>query len=580
MKKYNFLLKYIVSQKINLFVLFVCVGITTILQIYSPNIISIFIDKLIGHADKDELLGLIGVYTALIFINMGISAFITFISQIIGWNLTNKLREHIVKKCIKFDMQFHKEKTQGKLIEIIDNDVNNLFNFFSYMGVSLLCNTTLFIGVIIACLYENLIMGMSQLLFACLALFLLNKIRIIGIKYKRKIRDYQSEAVSRFGEAITNTEDIAGNGLSTYIYEKLLIVFKDWMPNAIVSSKIGWSMIMVTLALQAIGYANCFIIGTVLWKKGIISIGTIYLFYSYTKYILSPINELQNQMLDLQNVNASIQRISELISDFNDNAMELDLSDSVTFFNEIHHNDSIEFENVSFKYDQVRYVLKGIKLNIEPNTVLGIIGKTGSGKTTLASLLVRLHDNYEGDILIGNRNIKNFNINVIRQQIIYITQGVQFINGTLRDNITFYDKSISDSKIYESIDLMGINEIFDKFDKGLDTEIKTNELALSSGESQLIAFLRAFVRNPKVVILDEVTSKIDSITEDLLMIAIKNLLKNRIGIIIAHKLQTINLTNNIVILKDGRIVEQGKTKELMVNTESFFYHFWSSTKVE
>lgn len=578
MKKYEFLIRYFKAEKIRLAILLVCVSLSTFLQIYSPNLISIFIDKLMINAERNTLYKIILIYIGLILINMFMSVFISWLSQIVGWNSINYLREDIVKKCINFDLNFHKGKTQGELTEIIDQDVNNLLNFFSYMGISMLCNFVLFVSVIIVYIYKNFVMGIAQSMFAVVTIICLGFIRKKGVELRKQIRNYESEITSDFSQSIECTEDITGNGFTSYVYYKFSKLIMSLLPISIRSSKIGWSMFMVTLGLQVIGYANCFIIGTILWKKNIITIGTIYVFYSYTKYILSPINEMQTQMRELQGVNASIQRIYEMLTTTGiDFSKSIDDNDTQLVYNisEDLHNSSIIFKNVYFSYDNGEYTLKNINLNIKPNQILGIIGKSGSGKTTLVSLLVNIYKPTRGEILWGNENLLSIDNNLLRSQIIYISQEVQFLNSTLRNNITFFDKSISDEDIIVAVNELEIQKIFNKFVNGLNTEIDPENLSISSGEAQVIVFLRAYIRNPQIVILDEVTSKLDPVTEKIIYDAIKRMLKGRLGIIIAHKIESIKLMDQIVVLEDGEIVKDDKLKNKEIFDDDLFSKYCS-----
>jgi len=491
----------------------------------------------------------------------------------VGWKSTNTLREDLVKHSIGLDMAFHKEKTHGEMIETIDNDVGTLFNFFSNMSVTLFSNLLLVIGILIVYMRKDYRMGIIQIVFSIIAFIALMRTRKIGVSIRKESRKVETDIYSFVGEAITNTEDIKGNGNTNYVFNRFNDLMDKWLPIRIKSSVAGWMPFTILMIFQAVGYGICFIMGTYLWKKNVITVGTIYLFYNYTKLLLDPINVLQRQMTDLQKVGASISRICNLLS------IKCTIVDSNVDL-EIDYNQGLTFDNISFGYDEDREILKKINYKIEKGKKVALLGRTGSGKTTLASLLVRFYDINEGSIYLGNHNIKDISLKKLRENIIYVTQDIQILNTNIRDNITFYNKKISDYSILEAINNMGLNDWFSKFENGLDTNIGIGGVGLSAGEGQLLAFVRAFIKNPQVVILDEVTSKLDLETESKIQIAVNNLLKEKIGIIIAHRIQTIKEVDEIVIIEDGEIIESGSAYKLRNDSSSEFYQLLSSTNEE
>jgi len=226
---------------------------------------------------------------------------------------------------------------------------------------------------------------------------------------------------------------------------------------------------------------------------------------------------------------------------------------------------------VSFNYEEGDAVLKNITVDIPQNTVLGVLGHTGSGKTTLARLIVRLYDVTSGNVLIDNKNLKDINEQDLKNSISYVTQEVQIFHATVRENLTLFNPNIEDEDILDIIEDVGLRPWFNRLSKGLDTMLDNGGSGLSAGEAQLLAFIRVFLKNPKLVILDEATSRLDPITEGLIENALNKLLNNRTCIIIAHRLQTIQRADNILILEDGIIAEYGSRVELSKDINSKFY---------
>ena len=230
----------------------------------------------------------------------------------------------------------------------------------------------------------------------------------------------------------------------------------------------------------------------------------------------------------------------------------------------------VEFQNVSFAYAD-EFVISNIDFSLEPGKVLGILGRTGGGKTTMARLLFRLYDPQSGSVLINGKPLSSYSLQALRERIAVITQNVYIFNASVRDNLTFFSGEIADDRIVRALADLGLDEWYASLPQGLDTKLATDGAGLSAGEALLLAFTRIMLlRSPGLIILDEASSRMDPATERFLNISIKNLLKHRTGIIIAHRLSTIRNTDEILILDRGHILERGNRDELESNPTSHF----------
>jgi ATP-binding cassette subfamily B protein len=232
---------------------------------------------------------------------------------------------------------------------------------------------------------------------------------------------------------------------------------------------------------------------------------------------------------------------------------------------------ALAFEDVHFSYKEDEPVLEGINFQLEPGRVLGLLGRTGSGKTTLARLVFRLYDPTGGRVVLGGVPLVAPQVKALRERVALVTQDVQLFQASVRDNITFFDRSIPDEKILSVLHELDLDEWLQALPKGLDTKLETGGRSISAGEAQLLAFTRVFLRNPGLVILDEASSRLDPATEQLIERAIDKLLKKRTAIIIAHRLGTIHRTDDIMILEDGRIVEYGNRQRLAADPDTRFH---------
>lgn len=560
----SLLSKYLKHQKLQVFCLAVVLisGITV--QLINPQIVREFIDTALSDEGYTLLVRIAALYIILSLVQQSLSIAIAYLGQRIGWRATNSLREDLVDHCLNLDMKFHKDKRPGELIEIIDGDVNMLFNFFSRIAIILVSNSILFIGVLLMYFREDYRIGIVQVIFSIIAFVALGRIKNIGTKHWKKNREIATNYFGFIGESITNTEDVRGNGAREYVMYRLNNILREWLPNRVRSSIAGWSMFMVLLGLQASGFAISFIAGTLLWKNGSITIGTIYLFYTYTRLLMAPIDAIQRQLQEMQSAGASISRIKELL------ALESSIKDSKSNI-VIDQQAELFVNKISFGYDDEEDILKGISFQLEKGSSIAILGRTGSGKTTLARLLTRLYDVGTGEIKFQQNNIKDISLKELKSKVAYVTQDVQLFNGTIRDNLAFYDKAISDQIIYQAIEEIGLTQWFSKFPKGLDTLLGVKGIGLSAGEAQLLAFVRVYLKNPLLVILDEVSSRLDPETERQLQETIVKLLKGRMGVIIAHRVWTINFVDEVMILEKGEIIEHGGREELLSDSSSQFY---------
>ena len=232
---------------------------------------------------------------------------------------------------------------------------------------------------------------------------------------------------------------------------------------------------------------------------------------------------------------------------------------------------ALSFKDVTFSYNGSDAVLTGLSFALQPGSVLGLLGRTGSGKTTLARLIFRLYDPKSGYIEINSADIRNAQLETLRRSIAIVTQDVQLFRASVRDNLTFFDRSIPDAQILATLEELELGDWYRSLPQGLDTGLDTGSRSLSAGEAQLLAFTRVFLRDPGLVILDEASSRLDPATEQRLERAIDKLLQNRTAIIIANRLGTVHRADEIMILDGGRVSEYGDREQLAADPNSRFY---------
>lgn len=556
--------KYLKPMKIQVGILGAMLAISVAMQLVIPQITGFFIDSATNGEPMKVLLLAAGSFIGLAVIQQVLALISTYVAQVVGWRATNNLRIDLIEKCLKLDSSFHKNHKQGEMIERIDGDVTALFNFFSKLMLNLLNNIVLIVGILVMLFLKGVSIGISITLFVVIAMFVFVKIQKKAVPIWTENRKVTSEFYGVLGENIDSTEDIRTNGATGYVmcsYHKFLKKLYKVQKKSTMMYYYMWGS---SIVLFAMGTALALGVGGTLWMKGIITIGTVYTIFQYTELLNRPINQIRYQLEDLQRAGASIKRIEELFgfeSQLKDGHKSLKNKERV----------AIEVNNVSFNYEDGKTVLKDISFKVQQGKILGVLGRTGSGKTTLARLIARLYDPQSGDIEYNGANIKELKLQSLRESIAYVTQDVQIFCASVRNNITLFNPEIRDEKIIKIIEDMGLMSWLEKLPQGLDTMLQAEGGGLSAGEAQLLAFIRVFLKEPSLVIMDEASSRLDPATEGLMENALKKLLENRTCIIIAHRLATVERADEILILEDGSITENGSREELVKDKNSKFY---------
>ncbi|WP_058301490.1 ABC transporter ATP-binding protein [Gorillibacterium timonense] len=543
------------------------------MQLVNPQIIRHFIDSAQAKAEVRELyyagalfIGISLIYQLMILIT-------TYLSENVGWTATNRLREDVAEHCLRLDPSFHKAHSSGMLIERVDGDINALSNFFSKLSVMLLSNLALVIGILILLFREGWQIGLVMLVFVGAAISALQYVRRYTAPLWTKVRAISAEFFGFLGEHLEGTEDARANGAAGFVMNRFHRIMRRWFPLRFKAFMGFASMWITSLILFAFGTAMAFAVSASLYRHGAITLGTVYMIIYYTEQLSRPIEQIRTQMEDLQKADASITRIGELL------ATESTIKDGTGSPPEAGPS-TVRFDQVVFGYEEDLVTLNHIDFTLERGKSLGVLGRTGSGKTTLARLLLRFHDPREGVVTLDGRDLREFRVEDLRRHVGMVTQQIELFQGTVRDNLTFYNEAIPDSRIEDILRELGMEEWLASMPRGLDTPLSSNGGGLSAGEAQLLAFARVFLSDPGVVILDEASSKLDPATEQKIVRAIDRLVRERTCIIIAHRLATVRRVDDILILEDGHMIEHGPRQALADDPGSRFSHILSTGEEE
>ncbi|WP_434756432.1 ABC transporter ATP-binding protein [Paenibacillus amylolyticus] len=569
---YSFIIPYLRVQKGKVIFLLLSIILGVALTVFNPQVVRYFIDTATKGGSWNALLVAAGIFTLTTIVLQLNQILSVYLGDSVGWKATNLLKQKLLQLIMKRDVAYINEHNSGEMLERVEADCNNLFTLLSHFCFQVLSNMLLLIGVITMFYIENWLMGTVILVFSIVTLWLLIASRGVVFKYSLKEREESTKYHGFMEERINGATDIHTNGAGNYVMKK----FYNLHDSLFKASRNSWVAGRVTVwgtsvILIALGYVITFSVSVYLYNQNEISIGTVFLFFLYTELIFKPLEQITYQLQYLHGASASISRIMKLM----DNSTLVSTKDSAELSLDSPIQ-NVRFEDVDFSYDSNTNVLKGISFSIAQGNVLGLVGRSGSGKSTIIRLLCKMYSPTRGKIELNSVNITSIDEQALLNKIAYVTQHVQLFQGTIRENITYFDESYSDQELTEVIRSLGIGSWYERLPNGLDTKIGNSGDGLSAGESQLLAFIRIFLRQPDIVLLDEYSSRIDPMTEQLLETALDKLLENRIGIVIAHRLKTVLKTDQIIVLDKGSIVEHGNTQALMQDPQSVFHKMLQS----
>jgi ATP-binding cassette, subfamily B, bacterial len=538
------------------------------LELLNPQIVRYFLDTAFAGGALETLTWAAAGYLGVALLRQAIAVWATYLSENVAWTATNALRLDLVSHCLRLDLSFHRARTPGELIERVDGDVTALSQFFSQLLIHLLGNALLMAGVLAMLFTVDWRVGLGVTLFALTALAILARIGSVAVPYWTAVRQRSAEFFGFLGEQLAGTEDVRGNGAAGYVMRRFYEQIRGWLPLQRRASLAGYSMWMTTLGVFAVGTAVAFALAAYLWSAGAISIGAAYLIFYYTELLAQPIEQIRTQLQELQKASASVERVQELLRTPSRLAEGPGAALPAGAL-------AVACAGVTFSYDGDEPALRDLTFDLPPGQTLGLLGRTGSGKTTLARLLLRLYDSTSGQIRVGGVPITEPTLRDLRRHVALVTQDVQLFQASVRDNLTFFNRRIPDARIREALDDLGLGPWLASLPAGLDTELDAGG-GLSAGEAQLLAFVRVFLADPGLVILDEASSRLDPATEQRIERAITKLLRGRTAIIIAHRLGTIARADRILILEDGRALEQGERERLARDPASRFHQMLRS----
>ena len=532
-------------------------------RVVAPLVASRFLDQATAGGALGDLIFLALLTIGLALGGQGLAVAETYVAETVSWTATNALRADLLAHLLRLDASYHTAHTPGELIERVDGDVATLARFFSRFVVYVLGNGLLILGVLGLLFHVDWRIGLGLSAFVGLALIALLRIRAAATPFSAAERQASADFHGFLGEYLAGLEDVRSSGAGAFVLRRCAEVMRSWRAVTLKAGMRGYAMVASTQGLFALGTALAFALSAMLFRDGTLTIGTVYLIFQYTTALRQPTEQIRNEVQDLQQADAGMGRIEALLG----TAPRLaDGPGAALPPGPL----AVELDSVTFGYAEDRLVLHDISLHLAPGRVLGVVGRTGGGKTTLTRLLPRFHDPLAGVVRLGGVDVRTVRLAAVRARIGLVTQEVHLFNASVRDNLTLFDDSVPDDQISAVLDTLGLADWLRELPRGLDTPLGPGGAGLSAGQAQVLACARVFLRDPDLVILDEASSRLDPTTERLVHTALGRLLEGRTGIIVAHRLATVAYADDILVLEDGQVREHGPRLALAADPTSRF----------
>lgn len=537
------------------------VAAMTALPLAAPQLTRVFVDDAIAGAATGHLVAIALGYLGVAVAGQAARMVTAWQAGRLAWDGTNRLRERLAEHTLRLDMSFHGRHTPGELIERVDGDVVAVAGFVVAFLMDVVASVLLLAGVLVVVLTVDPRLGAVLTAYCLLVGFGMARAQRLAVPTTARSRAANARMYGHLEERLAGAEELRANGGGEHSLYRFYQVAEESYRVGRLSSMVGSGIIGGTGVAFAAGTAIVLALGAWGQRSGTLTVGTTVLLFQYMLMVRTPFERLIDRLRDYQAALAGAARIGAL------------LAERPTLPAPVRPRPlpaagplGVELDRVGFAYADDEQVLGDVTITLAPGERLGLVGRTGSGKTTIARLLLRLYDPTSGAVRVGGVDLREAEPDSVRNRICVVTQDVRLFGGSVRDNLTLFRPLADDDRLRAVLADVGLGDWLAAVPGGLDGELR----GLSAGEGQLLAFARALLTDPGLVVLDEPSSRLDPGTERRIERSMDRLLAGRTGVVIAHRLSSLARVDKVAVVAGGRVVEYGRREELAADPASRF----------
>ena len=536
------------------------VAAASALTITGPLVIRRIVDTATEGTTSAEVTRLAALFLAIAVVGQLLAVVVAWLATVLAWRTTNGLRLSMTRHVLGLDHEFHRTHTPGELIQRVDGDITSVSEFLGKVVTRAVGAALLVLGMVGVLTVIDWRLGVGMAAYVALSLAV-----VLGQRH-RAVSESSDEmgALGRlYGgieERLTAGEDLRANGAADHVAWRFVEDSEGALVSAVRRERAFLVMWWFVQGAVAAGWVLALVLGAVLVGANTITLGTAFLLFQYVLLIARPLEEVVHELETVQKANGAMVRVAELMAirpEILDAGAECPRAGPL----------SVAATAVSFDYGDDRPVLAEIDIRIPAGRSVGIIGRTGSGKTTFSRLVLRLVEPTGGVVALGGVPIADIPIAELRRRVALVPQEVELFAGSFRDNVTLFDDRPTDAAVVYALQRVGLGSLAEG---GVDRALGAGGAGLSAGEAQLLALARVWLRDPDLLVLDEATARVDPETERRLESAVVDLMRGRTTLIIAHRLSTLHSVDEIVVFDHGRIVEHGDRVDLVGDDDSRF----------
>lgn len=517
-------------------------------QVASPLVVRAFLDLARAGAAVERLTAVAALFVGVAVAGSALEVVRSHAGAVLAWHAMNNLRHRLFRHVIDLGHSFFARTAPGNLLERVDGDVAKLGRLLSDLLPELAANLLMTAGIAVVLLSEDWRVGAAVAAFAVVGVVAVDRVRALGVPRFVRSRAASAAFFGRLSEWLAAAEELRPLGGQRYVRASFEHVLARWLPREVAAEIAGHALSLANTLVFIGGMAVGLSVSAGLYRAGLLTLGTVWLVYRYSELIRGPLTALRAEMQQLQQAQAALIRIDDLLAETGAaHAGTARLPAGAC---------SLAFDRVRFRYVDGAPVLRDASFAVSEGTVLGLIGSTGSGKSTITRLLSRMIELQEGDIRLGGVSVRDLAAGHLRHRVAVLPQEAEIIPGSVRDNATLFDDSVPAEAVADAFRRLGAGAWLQQLAGGVETAVGPGYRELSSGERQLVAISRILLREPSVVILDEPAARIDPATEALVRRALAQLLRGRTGLVIAHRRTTLDLVDEVALLEHGAIAER------------------------